>query len=178
MKRLSFLCLCLSFFAGQLAFAAGGGGESSDTVQPTFTQNGNTWRIVTTSATSTLTLLSSTPANATMITAGTVSLGINIYRERFIVNTCTCAALSLYPTNTGFTQFSTTASIVLSSAPASVVNVLTLNNSRYFYHQDNIYGIWDTGAAGGGVGPTPGCGGGAIIMEEYYSGSQDPTKRR
>jgi hypothetical protein len=175
MKRIAFIIILL-LVGSAPAFADGG--ETSSSVAPVFIQAGNTWRIVVSSPSNTLTLLSSAPANAMMITSGTFPIGLSAYRERFVVNTCTTAALSLYPTNTGFTQFSTTASLVLSSAPISGTNLVNESNSRYFYHQDNIYGIWDTGSSGAAVGPTPRCIGGAIITESYYSGAQDPTKRR
>ena len=174
MKRILLTGL-FSFLACQLVHAEGGGGETSDTVLPTFTQNGNTWRVNATSPTNVLTLLSSAPAQAALQSSGTISLGISIYRERFVVNYCTSAALALYPTSTPFTQFSSTAAVILSSAPQGGTNWINISNSRYFYHQGNIFGVWDTGNGGGAVSS---CVAGAVVMEEYYSGSADPTKRR
>lgn len=161
------------------AFAVGGGGEQGVTVVPTFTQNGNTWRITATTPTAAApVLLSSAAARAVVKGSDTLSLGIQIYRERYVINLCTAAALALLPSNAlGFTVFSSSLGVIISSAGAGTAWV-TPNNSRYFYHQDEIWGIWDTGSNNGAIGPTPPCAGGAVVTESYFSASDDPTKRR
>ena len=180
-----------------VGWAQGGGGEREVTADPVFQHSGNTWRVAFTSATSAQpVLLSSAPENAVvhgtsnpanmagMPNSATLSLGIAVWRERYITNTCTAAALALMPDGASFRVFPTSwTMVILSSAGASTTVLISspteaipinrplgINPQRFqITHQAEVWGIWDTGSTGTGAGDHPGCKGGAVVEETYYS---------
>ncbi len=184
--------LTLLLLLGPGGFAFAQGGESSTNATPVFQDGGNTWRVTFTSATAQMVLVSSRPENATVQgSSKTVSeninmnrdLGNSVWRERYITNTCTAAAVALYPAPINPRVFpSTPTAVILSSAgaPTSGGNNLYygMNPIRFqVTHQDEIWAIWD--AAGDTAGsPRPPCAGGLVVEEQYFREVQPGEKRR
>lgn len=155
---LGLLCLlCMPVFAHA-------GKEASVTSQAVFEDGGNDWRPISVRmSTDTVVLISTTPKGSL--------LDIQFWRNREIVNLSTCANLILYPDNVGYTSYSSSFSILLSSGgstdqPGDIYGVP---------HQGAIYGVWGPGSAGCGNG-----GQGAGGVETYFNPKKEnlPEGRR
>lgn len=136
------------------------------TVDGVFQPYGNTVRQFSVALTTrNATLISSAPADATLISDTNTTLGVTAWRFRQIINVSTCASVALYSTNQ-YNVFSTTYGIILSSDSSG----MGAGDVYEVPGQDQVWGIW-TNATGNG---SCAAGQGAVAIESYYS----PNRRR
>jgi len=158
MKRSLLAALLLLAGCGSVAFAQDQQTERFITVDQIASNTGNNWRlIIATPAATSAVLVSSSAENAVRRVPGTASLEISVFGSRFVVNTCTAAAMALSPTQIGLT-FNPGVGVVLSSAGAPSSNPVGTMGVNYIKvdWQGPIWAIWDTnatactGSGGGG----------------------------
>ena len=115
-------------------------------VLPTIDDGGNSWRVRTTSASTSVVLIST---RASAATYGTNGAAVGFWRNRTIVNLSTNATLILLPDPANYSVACTSCGIAVSSATAGSA---PSPNSRYvFPGQGDIYAQWDTGGWGMGL---------------------------
>ena len=130
------LCLVSLFLCSNRLYSAGG--DEKAMTSAVYMETGNTMKLISVPInTNTVVLISSAPADA--------NLGINEWRERFIINLSTIANLVIYPNNKEYslaTATSTYSVFTLSSCTAANIGVPTASNSLKITYQGAVYGIW------------------------------------
>ena|SRR3990167_9359696 len=145
--------LCLFCLAGS-AYA---GKEQGVTTQATYDDGGNDWRPINVrQSTTAVVLISTTPRGSLM--------DIQTWRNREIVNTSTCATLTLFPDNISYNSYASSYSIRLSSDSSGFGQ----GDIYRAPHQGAIYGIWGPGGVGCGDN-----GYGAGGVETYFNERKD-----
>lgn len=172
-KRIIFILglLCLWAAGPKPAYAQPGPSGAQRDLGPeaVYHDGGNVFRIVTTTPSSGYpVLISSQPENASLDGSTNTLLGIDNYRGRYVVNTCTAARMAILPADpsTGtYTVFRSSYGIVLASAPASNVDGLITTtvgdkNAMWIYSEAELWAIWDPNASK--------CTSGAAVLEQMY----------
>ena len=171
-KQIIFILGLLCLFAGVTprrshAVLTPSGPQGMISVNPTFQDNGNVFRYVSSTPTAFAIPISSSPNNVSTSTTGSPLLGIDNFRGRYVVNLCTAAEMAIVPAPSVpriYDTYRTTFSITLASAPAradgSLIGGMNGANSAWLTTQAELWGVWNTGSEK--------CIYGTSVMEQFY----------